>query len=151
VKIEASLKRHPIVQEAVLTGDGRHFCTALFALDPEMLSELAAREGLKADSNAAWVKELLDGIVAEANLSELAAREGLKADSNAAWVKELLDGIVAEANRGLASFETVKAWRVVPRPFTVAGGELTASLKVKRRYVEEQYMDLIVSMYDVKR
>ncbi len=120
MKIEASLKRHPIVQEAVLTGDGRHFCTALFALDPEMLSELAAREGLKADSNAAWVKELLDGIV-------------------------------AEANRGLASFETVKAWRVVPRPFTVAGGELTASLKVKRRYVEDQYMELIVYMYDVKR
>src|SRR6185436_19410123 len=47
-KIEAKLKAHPIVQEAVVIGDGRHFCTALFALDPELLRDFAARENFPA-------------------------------------------------------------------------------------------------------
>src|SRR6185436_8829161 len=45
VKIEAKLKALPIVQEAVVIGDNRNYCTVLFALDAEMLGEFGKREG----------------------------------------------------------------------------------------------------------
>ena len=116
VKIEARLKAHPIVQEAVVIGDGRNYCTALFALDPELLGELARREGFPADPAHPRVRAVLEGVVAATNAT-------------------------------LASYETIKAFRVAPGPFTVDGGELTASLKVKRRTVAEKYAALIESMY----
>jgi long-chain acyl-CoA synthetase len=104
LKIEAQLKRHPIVQEAVVIGDGRNYCTALFALDAEMM---AAYPG----------------------------------------VDDILQTLVAEANANLATFERIKAFRVCAAPFTVDGGELTASLKVKRHTVLKKHAALIESMY----
>ncbi len=106
LKIEAQLKRHRIVQEAVVIGDGRNYCTALFALDAEM-----------------------------------------SAPFSQARIDEILQRLVAETNSGLASFEHIKTFRVTPTPFTVDGGELTASLKVKRHVVARKHAALIESMY----
>ncbi|MBL8953598.1 MAG: AMP-binding protein [Myxococcaceae bacterium] len=106
LKIEAQLKKHRIVQEAVVVGDGRNYCTALFALDAEML--------------ASFDRAQVDGI---------------------------LKGLVDEANSTLAPFEQIKTFRVSPGPFTVDGGELTASLKVKRHVVAQKHAALIESMY----
>ncbi len=116
LKIEAQLKRHPIVQEAVVLGEGRNYCTALFALDAEMLAELAEREGVPADPTHPRITDILRALV-------------------------------AETNAGLASFEHIKTFRVSPSPFTVDGGELTASLKVKRHVVAQKHAVLIESMY----
>ncbi len=116
IKIEASLKGHPIVQEAVVIGDNRNFCAVLFALDSEMLSSFAAREGIPADPQ----HERVHAVLAE---------------------------LVKQTNAGLASFETIKTYRVVPGPFSVDGGELTASLKMKRRAIYDKYAELIESMY----
>jgi long-chain acyl-CoA synthetase len=116
LKIEAQLKQHPIIQEAMVIGDGRHFCTALFALDTEMLAAFAKREEVPADPAHPRVHAVLQGVV---------------------------DG----ANRELASFEQVKAFRVSPAAFSVDGGELTASLKVKRQVVAQKYAALIDTMY----
>lgn len=116
LKIEAQLKQHPIIQEALVIGDGRHFVTAIFALDAEMLAAFAQREGAAADP----------------------------ADPR---VHAVLRAVVDDANRQLASFETVKAFCVAPTAFTVDGGELTASLKVKRHVVARKYAGLIDAMY----
>lgn len=116
LKIEAQLKRHPLVQEAVVIGEGRNYCTALFALDAEILAEVARREGIPADPAHPRIHSVLQTLVAEANSS-------------------------------LASFERIKTFRVAPGPFTVDGGELTASLKVKRHAVVRKHAALIESMY----
>lgn len=116
LKIEAQLKRHPLVQEAVVIGEGRNYCTALFALDPEILAVVARREGIPTDPAHPRINDVLQTLV-------------------------------AEANSGLASFERIKTFRVSPGPFTVEGGELTASLKVKRHAVVRKHAALIESMY----
>jgi long-chain acyl-CoA synthetase len=116
IKIEARLKGLPIVQEAMVIGDNRNFCTAIFSLDPETLAE--------------WAK-----------------RTGAPAEPNAPAVVEELKRHVASVNEGLASFESIKYFRITPGPMTVDGGELTASLKVKRKVVAEKYASLIEEMY----
>jgi long-chain acyl-CoA synthetase len=120
VKIEARLKAVSFLQEAVLIGDGRHFCVALFSLDPE-------------------------------NFAEWAQKEGIPAEPGHARVREVLEAHVAAVNQSLASFESVKYFEVLPGPMTVDGGELTASLKVKRRVVSTKYADLIEGMYARKK
>jgi long-chain acyl-CoA synthetase len=116
VKIEAQLKQHPIIQEAVLIGDGRNYCTVMFALDPEMLAAFGQREGIPADPAHPRVHAVLQAMIDEANAK-------------------------------LASFESIKTFCVVPAAFTVDGGELTASLKVKRHAVAQKYAALIETMY----
>ena len=116
VKIEARLKAVPFVQEAVVIGDNRNFCVALYALDPETLGEWAAREGIPADP--AHPK-----------------------------VREVLQAHVTEVNSTLASFESIKYFDILSGPMSVDGGELTASLKVKRKVVSTKYADRIEAMY----
>ena len=60
---------------------------------------------------------------------------------------DFLKASVDELNRDLASFESLKAFRVVPEPFTVDNGMLTASFKVKRKAVTAHYAALIAEMY----
>ena len=54
---------------------------------------------------------------------------------------------MAEVNRSLASYESIKYFDVLPAPLSVDGGELTASLKVKRKVVSTKYADRIEAMY----
>lgn len=116
VKIEARLKALPILQEAVVIGDGRNFCVCLFSLDSE-------------------------------NFNDWAKREGIPADPAHEKVRTLLEKHVGEVNSTLASYESIKYFRVIPGPMSVDGGELTASLKVKRKVVSEKYASLIEAMY----
>ena len=62
-------------------------------------------------------------------------------------VQALFDDIIAELNTRLARFETLKRVLLVPDEFTIASGELTPSLKLKRRVVEKKYAALIDDMY----
>ena len=61
-----------------------------------------------------------------------------------------IQSVVDEVNGGLASYESLKKFRVLPRDFTVEDGEMTPTLKVKRRVVQKSYEALIDSMYDEK-
>lgn len=63
-------------------------------------------------------------------------------------VERLIDGYVTELNKGLARYETVKKFVILPRDLTVEEGELTPSLKVKRKAVEKKYMKLLDGMYE---
>lgn len=119
-KIEGSLKLLPIIQEAVVIGDTKNYCTALISIDPEELTD--------------WAKI-----------------QGIQPDQNAPEVKAAIDAHVASVNEGLASFESIKYWQLVPEPLSVENGFLTASLKVKRNVVHDEYADLIESMYTGKK
>jgi long-chain acyl-CoA synthetase len=60
----------------------------------------------------------------------------------------LYEGIVAESNKDLAQFERLKRVVLVPDEFSIASGEITPSLKLKRRVVEKKYAALIDQMYE---
>ncbi len=117
--IEAALKSHPLVGEAVIIGDRRKFLTALVTLDPEAVARFRRERGLGGDTPDPERPE----IVAE--------------------VQRAVDA----ANADLARVEQVKKFRILPRPFGVDTGELTPTLKVKRRVINEAYAAEIEEMY----
>jgi long-chain acyl-CoA synthetase len=119
--IENELKLHKFVSEAVVIGDRRRYLTALLVPALEPLMDHAAREGLG---------ETPAEIVAHPSVQEEFAR------------------LVTETNERLASFEQLKNFRVVDHEFTLDDGQLTPSLKVRRRVVGEMYAELIDSMYE---
>ena len=61
----------------------------------------------------------------------------------------LYDATVRELGRDLAKFEQIKKLTLLAREFSLEAGELTPTLKVKRRFVEQKYKDLIDRMYQV--
>ncbi len=120
-KIENALKSQPYVSQAVVIGDGRKYCVALVTLDGEALRSWAASRSVVATTD----EEL----------------------SRHPQVVELIAKQVVTVNRGLASFESVKYFRILPQDFSVEGGELTPSLKIKRKVVAERYRSVIDAMY----
>jgi long-chain acyl-CoA synthetase len=108
--------------ELVVYGEGRPYCVALVALDPEPIATWAAANGL-----------------GEVPVAELAAHQQVRA---------LIAGDVEEVNRRLPRWETIKRFAILPRPLTVEEGDLTPSLKLKRRVVTARHGDLLQSLYD---
>ena len=80
-------------------------------------------------------------------LEDWAKQQGVDADPHSEPVKAAVQAHLDEVNSSLASFESIKYFRVLPEPMTVENGILTASLKVKRKVVHERYADLIDEMY----
>lgn len=120
--IEGQLKMDPIVSQAVVIGDGRKYVTALLALNPDVAKKTIAETGAAPPADLAAVMQ----------------HEA---------VKKRLDARMAEINGKLGSWEQVKYYRVLSRELTEADGELTPTLKIKRKVVAERYKDLIDAMY----
>ncbi len=118
--IENLLKSSPFVAEVVMIGNRRHFPAALVVPSFEALER--------------WAKE--QGITG--------TREDLIRDPR---VVAHYEQIVQSLTAGLAQFERIKKIALVPHEFTQAAGELTPTLKVKRRVVEEMYKDVIDRIY----
>src|SRR5262249_52603486 len=119
-KVENLLKLQPHVSQAVLIRDNRKFCTALVTLDQPAVEEWAKEKGLSVPPDS------------------LATHPD---------VQQLIESEVAAVNEQLASWESVKYVRVLPGDFSPESGELTPSLKVKRKVVATRYADVIESMY----
>lgn len=64
-------------------------------------------------------------------------------------IRRLLADVVADANARLASYETIKRFDVLPRDLSVEAGELTPSMKIRRRECDRKYVDVIERLYDV--
>jgi long-chain acyl-CoA synthetase len=112
----------PYTSQALVVGQARNFCTMLVTLDP--------------DAIAAWAKGgPLDGKPYAEIVGSAAARE-------------LVGGYVAELNQKLNRWETVKKFAILPRDLSIEDGELTPSLKVKRRIVESTFASDIDAMYE---
>lgn len=124
--IEAQFKaKCPLAGAVVVIANDRNFASALIALDVD-----AAK--LWADSNGK----------SGASIEELSADAGVKAE-----IQTAIDNLNAELNH----WETIKQFRVLPKELTVDSGELTPSLKVKRKVVEEEFSGLIDDIYSGKR
>ena len=116
--IEAELKRSPLVAEAVLIGDRRPYVSALLVPDFAALAARAAVEG--------------------------ASREDVVGRPD---VVALFDEVVEGVNAGLARHEQIKRSVLLPAEFGIATGELTPTLKVKRRVVAQRWSDAIERLY----
>jgi long-chain acyl-CoA synthetase len=119
--IESILKRSPLVAEAVLLGDRRKYAAAL------IVPEFKALE-----------RRLKDLGRPPATRDELIARSDV-----IALYQEIIDGL----NRELSQYERIKRIALLPREFSVDSGELTPTLKVKRKVVEERWREQIESLY----
>ncbi|MCB0917257.1 MAG: long-chain fatty acid--CoA ligase [Actinobacteria bacterium] len=120
--IEAKLKSLPELSQAVLVGDGQKFVGALVAIDPEAVGKLAQQVGIDA-----------------ADAAELANSDAV--------VQYLQDRINEEVNSSLARFEQVKRIVVLPAELSPEHGELTPTLKLKRRVITEKHASEIASIY----
>jgi long-chain acyl-CoA synthetase len=119
--IENLLKGDPFVSQALVEGDRRPYPVALITLNPDELAKLARERGL----------------------GDKPAVELVRHPAVMDRVRRTVDGV----NMHLASYAQVKRFAVLPEDFTQDGGELTPTLKVKRRDVRTKYADVIESMY----
>ena len=120
-KIEGMLKTNPYFVSVVAIGDNRPFVSALVVPNAEKLKAQADSMGLKSGS----YKELLCS----------------------APLKEFLLAQIHASTRDLASFEQIKRIQLLENDFTIAAGELTPKMSVRRRFVEAKYKDLIDQIY----
>jgi long-chain acyl-CoA synthetase len=123
--IESVLKRSPLVAEAIVLGDRRRFASALivpdFAALERRLNDLGRPPEQGDDAHAA--------LVARADVIAL--------------YQEIVEGL----NRELSQYERIKKIRLLPREFTLASGELTPTMKVRRKVVEQNWADAIEELY----
>jgi long-chain acyl-CoA synthetase len=119
--IEGLFLKDPLFENVLVIGDRRRYLTALMTLSFDEAGRLA-REAQ------------IDFISKEA----LLARPDFLA---------VVDRHVQERNRHLARYETIKAYRILPESFSEKTGELTPSLKLKKKVIMDKYRDLIESMY----
>jgi long-chain acyl-CoA synthetase len=119
--IESQIKAAcPYVGNVVVHGDTRNFCVALITLDPDVTRPWAEANGFGSDPSA-W-----------------ASNETVRAE-----VRKAVD----EVNATLPSYSTIKDFAIIPVEFSVEGGELTASMKVRRKHVEKQFADVLDGFY----
>ena len=63
------------------------------------------------------------------------------------WVRDLLSGEIERLTAPLAQYEKPKRFALIEQDFTFASGELTYTLKIKRRVIEDRYKDVIARLY----
>ncbi len=120
--IENALRHYPLVAEAILLGDRRKFIAALLVPDFPALERRLAALGRPGGTP--------DVLVARAD------------------VVALFQGAIDAVNATRAPFETIKRFALIPSEFTIAGGEFTPTMKVKRRVVEERWRAVIEKLYE---
>jgi len=120
-QVEATLRLSPYIADAVVFGDNRPYVVALVTLDPAEVRNFAEELGLPVDDWSALLRDV--------RLQKLVAAE------------------VARCNEKLAYFEAVRQYKVLQRSLSIEGGELTPTLKVRRRALSERYRPLIDSLY----
>jgi long-chain acyl-CoA synthetase len=106
----------------LILGNNRNFCTALVTLDPDAIEK--------------WAKEV--------GLENLAYADLTKHPKVRAMVQEAVDA----TNADLARYETIKKFAILETDFSIEGGELTPSMKVKRKVVEGKYKAMIDGFYE---
>jgi long-chain acyl-CoA synthetase len=119
--IENELKFSPYINDAVIIGDGRKFLTALIMLDEETVMKYAQDERIPFTT--------------------------YKSLTRAEPIVKLIQKEVDSVNRKLARVEQIKKFRLLDIKLTSEDGELTATMKLKRRTISEKYKDLIEEMY----
>ena len=119
--VEGVVKSIPVVSQAVVVGDRRRYLAVLLTLDPEKVPLVAARAGSSATDPAS------------------AARD----EAFRAYLERELEMV----NAKLARVQTVKRFAILERELSVEGGELTPTMKLRRKVIQEKYAEVIEGMY----
>ena len=112
----------PYTSQAIVIGQARNYCTMLVTLDPEAITAWAA-----------------GGPLAGKGYAEIVGSPEAQA---------MVDGYLKELNAKLNRWETIKKVTILPRDLTIEDGELTPSMKIKRRGVETNFASEIDRMYE---
>ena len=123
-KVESALKTAcPYVSQVVVHGEGRKFVSALLTLDPEAIT--------------GWAED--NGHDSSTTTTRWSAPRPCTSCSRATWPRP---------TPKLERWETIKRFEVLTRELTVEEGEVTPSLKIRRKAVEKKYEDVLNSLYD---
>lgn len=123
--LEDAMRSHPAIQDTVVVGEGKHFVSALVALDEALLP--------------AW---LTAHKLPEMTLEEASVNER---------VRELVGRAIAAANAHVSRAEAIKEFRILPRGFSEAREEVTASLKIRRDVILKHFADVVDEIYSRAR
>ena len=113
----------PLISQVVVIGDAKPYCVALVTLDREATEKWAREQGI-----------------------DLPWEELVKHELVQKHVQEVIDKV----NSRLARFETIKKFAILPEDFSIEAGDLTPTLKVRRKIVMQKYKDIIDSLYEGK-
>ena len=119
--IENMLKSCPYITNAIVVGDRRKFVSVLIVLNFATSEAEAKRQG-----------------------REFSTRAQMLVDP---WVRDLISHEIERLTASLAQYEKPKRFALLEQDFTYASGELTYTLKMKRRVIEERYRDVIARLY----
>ena len=120
-EIENRIKISPYVREAMVIGDKRKYLTALIGIESDTVGDWSTRQGIPYTT-----------------YEDLSSKDE---------VNELVSMIITDANEDFAQVETVKYFKLIPIELDHEDGQLTATQKVKRAAITEQFTELIESMY----
>ena len=118
--LEDGLRSHPLISQAMVVGDNQPFIATLITIDP--------------DEFPRWAEE---------NGKSGAVADNVDDDDLRAAIQEAIDA----ANKAVSKAESIRTFRILPTDFTIEGGELTPTLKVKRRVVADHYGSEIEAIY----
>jgi long-chain acyl-CoA synthetase len=119
--IENLLRADRFIGQAVVIGDRRHFISALIVPNFEMMRSYAALKGIGEESMTSLLRH--------------------------PRIVDLIERRIGAINARLPRYERVRAFRLLDRDFTVEAGEITPTLKPRRKVIEERYRALIDAMY----
>lgn len=119
--IETKVGEDKFIDMIAVIADERKFVSALIVPDYKALEEYANAQGIKYNV----VEDLFSNVD----------------------ILRMLDGRIELLQATFAPYEKIKKYRLLPEPFTMEGGELTNTLKIKRKFVAEKYKDIIDKMY----
>ena len=120
--IENLLKFSPYIHDAVVIGDGRKYLTALIIIDEDNVTEYAQEQRIPFTTYA--------DLSQNSEIYKLISRE------------------VEKVNDHLAQVETIKKFKILDKNLDQEEGELTPTMKVRRKFVSERFRDLIERMYE---
>lgn len=120
-KLEGLLKLDKNISNVLIHGDQKKYIVSLITLNADTMKKFAEENS-----------------IAYSDMDEL---------SKNPKVKDLIRNAVAHTNSQLASYETIKNFAILPNDFTVESGELTPSLKVKRKLLDKKYESQIKALY----
>ena len=135
--IEETMKSIPIISQCFLVGDARKYCSALFTLDVGAI----LRDNIGLDSNIIPKDPAQQILMLKENGHELSDF------TESAEIKSDIQSQVDLLNQKFSNPEQLKKFSVLPRDFTIDDGELTPTLKIRRKQINENWSDVIDSMY----
>ena len=119
--IENTLKTSPYISNAIVVGDTRKFVSVLIVPNFANIEAAARKAG-----------------------QDFATPTQMTGDP---WVRDLLSSEIERLTASLAQYEKPKRFALLEQDFTYAGGELTYTMKMKRRVIEQRYQDVIARLY----